>query len=102
MRRDKDRLRRAWRISERRGATLVDDLHIFLLELCRGGGFCCAGVSDVLSGDEVLTAEAFAHAVLLAEGFPDPDREYEWRPQVVRLFRDRYGQQISARDYRAP
>lgn len=96
MRRDKDRLRRVWGISERRGATLREDLQIFLGDL---RGFCGATVSDVLTGEEPLTAEAFAHAVLLAEGWPDPASEYEYRPQIVRLFTERYGPSISPRNY---
>jgi hypothetical protein len=99
MRRDKDRLRRAWSISDRRGATLEDDLQILLGDLCKGAGFCSASVYDVLTGEEPLSAEAFAHAVLLAEGWPDPEREHEYRPQFVRLFTERYGPSISERDY---
>lgn len=99
MRRDKDRLRRAWNISDRRGETLADDLQIFLGDLCRGGGFCCALADEILRGDESLTADAFATAVLAAEGWPDPEHEYHWRPQFVRLFIERYGPQISEADY---
>ena len=99
MRRDKDRLRRAWTISDRRGATLEEDLQVLLGDLCKSGGFCSASIYDVITGDEPLTAEAFAHAVLLAEGWPNPESEYEYRPQFVRLFTERYGPSISARDY---
>ena len=101
MRRDKDRLARAWRLSERRGATLEEDLQILLGDICKAGGFCSASLFDVLDVDEPLTAEAFAHAVLLAEGWPDPENEYEYRPDFVRLFTERYGPTITARDYQA-
>lgn len=99
MRRDKDRLRHAWDISDRRGATLADDLQILLGDLCKSRGFCSAHIRDVITGDELLTAEKFAHAVLLAEGWPDPESEYEYRPQFIRLFTERYGPSISAQDY---
>jgi hypothetical protein len=99
MRRDKDRLRSTWRISDRRGATLADDLQILLGDLCRTSGFCNALADDILAENKVLTAEAFATAVLTAEGWADPQREYEWRPQFVRLFTGRYGPEISAAEY---
>ena len=99
MRRDKDRLRRLWNISDRRGETLAEDLQIFPGDLCRGGGFCSALADDILRGRETLTAEAFATAVLAAEGWPDPEREYEWKPQFVKLFIERYGPEISAADF---
>jgi hypothetical protein len=99
MRRDKDRLRRAWNISDRRGETLAEDLQIFLGDLCKGRGFCNATADEILRGGERLTAEAFATAVLAAEGWPDPEGEYHWRPQLIKLFTERYGPQISAADY---
>jgi hypothetical protein len=96
MRRDKDRLRRQWNMSDRRGETLADDLQIFLGDLCKGAGFCSAHPDDVLRSGDPLTAEAFATAVLVAEGWPDPECEYEWKPQFVKLFIERYGPEISA------
>ena len=101
MKRDKNRLRHAWGISDRRGATLEEDLQILLGDICKGGGFCSAGIREVLTTEEPLTAAAFAYAVLLAEGWPDPESEYEYRPTFIRLFTERYGPSISARDYRA-
>jgi hypothetical protein len=83
-------------MSDRRGETLADDLQIFLGDLCKGGGFCNALADDILSGRDALTAEAFATAVLAAEGWSDPEREYKWRPQLVKLFIERYGAEISA------
>lgn len=95
MRRDKDRLQRRWKMSDRQGTTLADDLQIFLGDLCKGGGFCSALADDILRGRETLTADAFATAVLAAEGWPDPEHENEWRPQFVKLFIARYGPEIS-------
>jgi len=102
MKRDKDRLSRAWGISERRGATLLDDIGIFLGDLCKGHGFCSALPDEVLAAGDPLTADAFADAVLRAEGWPEPEREYEFRPQFVKLFTARYGPAISAADYEGP
>src|SRR5688572_17260346 len=97
MRRDENRLSRAWGISERRGETLRDDIAIFLADLCKGG--FCAIPDDVLDGDKPLTAEAFAHAVLRAEGWDDPSDEHTFRPQLRRLFEERYGTSVSPADY---
>ena len=99
MRRDKDRLRLAWGISDRRGETLEKDLEIVLAALCRGHGFCDALAQDILADNKPLTAEAFAHAVLLAEGWRDPESEYQYRPQFIRLFTERYGPSISEQEY---
>jgi hypothetical protein len=101
MRRDKDRLSRAWVISQRRGETLIDDIEILLGDLCKGGGFCSALPDDVLATGDPLTAEGFANAALRAEGWPEPEREYEFRPQLMKLFTERYGPAISAADYPA-
>lgn len=101
MERDKDRLRHQWGIRDQRGATLEGDLWILLDGLCIGGGFCSVGIDDVLAIDEPITAEAFAHAVLLAEGWADPEDEYEFRPLLIRLLTERYGPSVSAKDYRA-
>jgi hypothetical protein len=102
MRRDKDRLRGAWGVSERRGNTLVEDMAILLGDLCKGAGFCSAFAHEVLAAGDPLTADAFATAVLRAEDWPDPEHEYVWRPQFVKLFNERYGAAISAADYKAP
>ena len=99
MRRDENRLSVVWGISERRGETLVDDIGIFLADLCKGHGFCNAQPDDILDGGKPLTAEAFAHAVLRAEGWPDPSDEHTFRPQLIKLFKERYGSRVSASDY---
>lgn len=96
MRRDEHRLQRQWQLSDRRGKTLAEELQIFLGDLCKGGGFCSALADDILLGRETLTADTFAKEVLAAEGWPDPEHEYEWRPQFVKLFIARYGPEISA------
>lgn len=100
MRRDKDRATIAWRMSDRRGKNLVDDLAIVLADLCKGGGFCSALPDDVLASGDPLTADAFANAILRAEGWPEPDQEYQWRPLLKKLFTERYGAAVSVADYR--
>lgn len=99
MRRDKDRLRREWDISGRRAESLADDLAIFLQELATGGGLS-AGVQDVLPADGHLSAEAFAEAVLRAEGWADPLDEYTFRPQLMKLFIERYGTSVSVSHFK--
>lgn len=89
-------------MSDRRGETLADDLEIFLGDLCKGGGFCSASADDILRDCNTLTADAFATAVVAAEGWPEPEREYHWRPQFVKLFTERYGPEISAADSNRP
>jgi hypothetical protein len=100
MRRDKDRMRRAWWLSERRGETLVADLEILLADLCKGGGFCNAMTNDVLRGKDPLTADEFAMGVLRSEGWSDPEKEYDFRLEFIKLFTERYGPSISAAEYR--
>lgn len=99
VRRDKDRIRKQWGLSDRRGETLVADLHILLADICKATGFCSALADDIVRGRDPLTAEAFAMEMLAQEGWPDPENSYEWRPQFVKLFIDRYGPAISAADY---
>ncbi|MEO7690152.1 MAG: hypothetical protein ABIS51_12790 [Sphingomonas sp.] len=101
MKRDKDRVSIAWRMSDRRGKDLVDDLAIVLADLCNGGGFCSACPADVMASADPLTADAFANAILRAEGWPEPDHEYQWRPLLMKLFIERYGAAVSMADYRA-
>ena len=99
MRKDENRLSRAWGISERRGENLVDDMQILLADLCKGHGFCSVLPDDVFAAGEPLTAESFAHAVLRAEGWHDPSDEHTFRPQLMKLFTERYGTSVSASDY---
>jgi len=86
-------------MSGRRGETLGEDLQIFLGDLCKGGGFCSALAADIIRDCETLTAEAFATAVLVAEGWPEPEREYHWKPQFMKLFIERYGHAVSVADF---
>ena len=80
---------------------MPDDLAIFLQELANEGGLI-AGVDEVLPADGCLSAEAFADAVLRAEGWPDPRDEHTFRPQLVKLFFERYGAKASTSVYRHP
>jgi hypothetical protein len=70
-----------------------------LQELATEGGLI-AGVDEVLPADGCLSAETFADAVLRAEGWPDPRDEHTFRPQLVKLFIERYGARASASLYR--
>ena len=65
MRRDENRRTRDWLVSGRRGATLTEDLEIFLQEIARGRGFI-AIIDDVMPERGCLTAEEFAVSLLLA------------------------------------
>jgi hypothetical protein len=84
---------------DRRGEALADNLQIFPGDHCKGGGFCSALAEDILRGRDTLTADAFASAVLAAEGWPEPERENHWRPPFAKLFIKRYGPEISAADF---
>ena len=99
MRRDENRATRDWGIGGRRAGPLRDDIVIFLQEIADQVGLV-ASVDDVLSSGDSLSADAFAEAVLRAEGWPEPRDEHTFRPELVRLFSERYGQSVSASDYR--
>ena len=101
MRRARDRqIEQLEQLSKKRGATLAEDLDIFLGDLCRLYGFC-----NHLSGDDLvgrgptLSAADFAAAVLVAEGFPDPGHELTWQTRFQKLFTLLYGTTISALEY---
>ena len=103
MRRAGEREREELRhFSLRRGATLADDLDILLGDLCRLHGFCnhLSG-HDLVLGEQPLTADAFAKAVLIAEGFPEPSYEVTWSARFQRIFTLRYGGAVSASEYRS-
>lgn len=85
--------------SHKRGETLVDDLQLFLCGCCRSWGFCNSLADDILAGRARLTPEAFATAVLAAEGWPEPEFEWEARAKLMRAFIARYGGPVSADDY---
>jgi hypothetical protein len=97
MRRDRDREIHGLKgFDHRRGETLAADLDVLLADLCRIYGFCnhLSG-DDLLRGGEPLTAERFADAVLIAEGFPEPEYEMKWRKSFRRIFNFRYGSSVS-------
>lgn len=101
MRRARDRqIEQLEQLSEKRGATLAEDLDILLGDLCRLYGFCnhLSG-NDLMSRGPTLSAADFATAVLVAEGFPDPDDEWTWKTRFQKLFTLLYGVTISASEY---
>jgi hypothetical protein len=86
--------------STKRADTLADDLDLLLGDLCVRWGFCNGLTGHDLTKDErQLTAEDFARAVLVAEGFSRPELELEWLRSLKRLFIERYGHTVSASDY---
>lgn len=100
VRRSQDRSRREARgASSRRADNLLDDLQFFLGDLCIECGFCNALADDIVAGAEPLTADAFATAVLTAEGWPKPDLEGEWRTRLKQAFFARYGAAVSESDF---
>lgn len=102
MRRDKYRRHSEVGINpERRGATLEEDLQLLLGDLCAKTGFCSALAGEILQTGDPLTADAFAIAVLTAEGWPEPETEYDWRLWLRKLFVERYGNEISGAGYRS-
>jgi hypothetical protein len=90
-----------WVSSGRHGETLVDDLQLLLGDLCREWGFCNALADDVLPpGGDAITADAFAKAVLVAEGWPEAEMPGEWREMMTKVFEHRYGAWISPSEYK--
>ena len=97
-----DRHRRAEELkgfSKKRGATLAEDLDILLGDLCVRWGFCNHLSGAELTKAQPLTADAFARAVLAAEGDPEPELELAWSRKFRRLFVERYGEAITPTDY---
>ena len=85
--------------SDARGATLEDDLNILLRDLCVQWGFCnLMNGAELIANHNPLTDDAFAKAVLIAEGF-DSDLELAWRRKLKRLFAGRYGSSLSEAEY---
>lgn len=99
MREPDDDKRSEWRSSRERAETLVDDLHLLLMDLCAHWGFCAALADDIVEACPVLTADGFATALLAAEGWPNPELETEWRPRFARLFNSRYGVCVTQADF---
>jgi hypothetical protein len=87
--------KRRW--SEKRRDTL-EDLNILIGDLCVLCGYCNDLRGAKLVEDHpVLTDDAFARAVLIAEGMkPDTSADYK---MIRNRFRMRYGSSISKREY---
>ena len=67
-------------------------LENLLCELCVEWGFCNRlDAGEMLDRDSGLTADAFATAVLSAEGYSDPTSEIDWHEKLKRAFVDRFG-----------
>jgi hypothetical protein len=88
--------------SSKRGDTPEADLDLLIGDLCTSWGFCNQpSAADLLGAGGAVEADAFAAAVLRAEGM-DPELETSWRRRIRRAFADRYGRsQISERSYEA-
>ena len=78
---------------------LADDLDILLAELCEEWDFC-AGVSsaDLLKDGKPLTSKRFTDTVILAEGMSLAD-EKNWARRIKRRFVQRYGQDVSPKNW---
>jgi len=86
----------AW--SKKRHPDLLNDLMIFMGDLCVEWGFCTRLLpDDLLDGGATLTAEEFARAVIAADG---GDPEYsEWLKPIRNKFIERYGASVSQESY---
>ncbi|MDH3196385.1 MAG: hypothetical protein OEL78_08745 [Hyphomicrobiales bacterium] len=88
----------AW--SRKRKPALSDDLKILLDDLCTQWGFCNhLTAEDLISERQGLTAEAFARAVLRAEGM-NPEHEIEWMRRIRAKFIERYGSSVSVKTHK--
>lgn len=83
----------AW--NTHRDANLIDDLNLFLDDLCSEWDFC-GGVraKDLFKNVTSIRALDFTRAVLIAEGMK-PDNEPNWMRRIKRRFVARYGQTVS-------
>jgi hypothetical protein len=91
------RHRKPW--TEKRRATLSEDLDLLLGDLCAQWGFCnrLSG-EDLVREHPIITGESFATAVLNAEGMsPLPHGEH-WEA-IKSVFCRRYGHAVSDKDY---
>lgn len=77
--------------SAKRAANLIEDLEIFLGDLCTEWGFCNRLTAEelIVAGKPVKAVEV-AKAVLLAEGM-NPECEVEWERRIRNRFIERYG-----------
>lgn len=83
----------------RRHPELEADLDILLSDLCQEWDFC-AGLTakQLLKDGKPLTSKRFTDTVILAEGMTLAD-ETNWVRRIKRKFVQRYGHEVSARDY---
>lgn len=86
----------AW--SRKRKAKLVEDLRILLDDLCIQWGFCThLKAKDFVGNGQVVEADAFAVAILEAEGL-NPETS-QFRDPIRKKFTERYGASVSTKDY---
>ncbi len=78
-----------------RDVSLVNDLEIFLGDLCSEWDFCGgASAVDLVANGKILRSLDFTNAVLIAEGM-NPKNEVNWGRRIKRKFVQRYGQSVS-------
>jgi hypothetical protein len=83
----------------KRDPDLAEDLNLLIEDMCRKWGFCNRlWAEQILTNDEALTADAFAVAVLMAEGM-DTRPGAPWYLELRRLFKRRYGVSVSKATY---
>ena len=100
VRQDKDRWSPPnWASSNQHAETLLDDLQLLVGDLCREWGFCNALADDILPESGVITADQFAKAVLIAEGWPEGDLPLQWQETIRKMFETRYGPSVSTSAY---
>ncbi|MDB5692133.1 MAG: hypothetical protein JWO81_1196 [Alphaproteobacteria bacterium] len=88
--------------STKRGEGLADDLNILLGDVCVQWGFCNRlSAEELIANGDSVTSNAFAAAVLTAEGM-NPEYEIKWVRRLRRLFADRYGNAVSPETYAPP
>ena len=88
--------------SKKRKPDLIDDLDLLITDLCVQWGFCNhLRAGDLVQSDAPLTAEAFACAVLDAEGM-NAEFEPGWRRRIRKKFTERYGSSVSRESYPSP
>jgi hypothetical protein len=80
----------------KQGSSSEERLSHLLYELCVDWGFCIP-LADAqrIASTKTLTAEQFAHAVLIAEGFV-PEYESWWFKKIRQRFVGRFGREIRA------
>ena len=86
--------------SKKRGATLAEDFDILLGDLCFIWGLC-GGLTgwELTHEGTIVTAEAFAEAVVALDEELEPAAAAGWLPQISAVFVERYGPSVSAKDF---